>query len=172
MIIRINTLLGIMLFSANTLFGQCLDKKKYVDLTAEEEFLPLLATMPLQMEAGGAKLFNKGDGSIWLVSIGVTEARQAISGELLRRQMVAKSKAQANAVATLNGESVKAVTILEDKMVTRIENGVEKAVAEETLNESIVIEARGVLKGMPVVASWLSIDGKLFYVAIGQKIKK
>jgi hypothetical protein len=55
--------------------------------------------------------------------------------------------------------------------VTRIENGVEKAVSEETLKESIVIEARGIIKGMPVVASWLSLDGKLFYVAIGHKIK-
>ena len=116
MMIRIQTLMGVVLFCANVLSGQVLDKKKYLDLTLDEEYDPFLATMPLQMEAGGVKLFNKGDGSIWLVSIGVTEARQTSSGEILRRQMVAKNKAQANAVAALNGESVKVVTILEDKV--------------------------------------------------------
>lgn len=168
----LRALLGIILISASTLCGEGLDKKKYEDLKIDDDFLPLLATMPVQMEIGGAKLFSRVDGSIWMVSIGVTEARQATSGELLRRQKVAKVKAQANAVAALNGETVKAVTILEDKVVTRIENGVEKSVAEETLKESIVTEARGVIKGMPVVASWISLDGKLFFVAIGQQIKK
>jgi hypothetical protein len=168
---NLQVILGAFLISASALFAESLDRSKYSYLTIDKEFLPMLATMPLQMELGGAKLFRAEDGSIWMVSIGVTDARQATSGELLRRQAVAKAKAQANAVAALNGESVKTVTILEDKVVTRIENGVEKAVSEETLKESIVIEARGIIKGMPVVASWLSLDSKLFYVAIGHKIK-
>lgn len=169
---NLKALMGIILISAGRLCGEGLDKKMFSNLTIDEEFLPLLATMPVQMEVGGAKLFTKEDGSIWMVSVGVTEARVATSAELLRRQSVAKVKAQANAVAALTGESVKAVTILDDKVVTRIENGVEKSVAEENLKESIVTEARGMIKGMPVVASWLSLDGKLFFIAIGQQIKK
>jgi len=139
MMTNLQVILGAILISASALFAEGLDRSKYSDLTIEKEFLPMLATMPLQMELGGAKLFRAEDGSIWMVSIGATDARQATSGELLRRQAVAKAKAQANAVAALNGESVKTVTILEDKVVTRIENGVEKAVSEETLKESIVI---------------------------------
>jgi hypothetical protein len=167
---ELQAILSTILISASALFAEGLDMSKYSDLKIDKEFLPMLATMPLQMELGGAKLFRGENGSIWIVSIGMTDARQATSGELLRRQTVAKDKAQANAVAALDGESVKAVASLKDKVVTGIENGVENAVSEETLKEAIVSEARGLIKGMPVVGSWLSLDGKLFYVAIGHRI--
>jgi len=127
--------------------------------------------MPLQMETGGAKILKQADGSLWLVSIGTTTAKPASASELLRRRTVAQLKAQSGAVAELNGTSVKITKLMTTKDTVTIHNGTESGSSEETLDESIVTEAKGIVKGMPVIATWLDKTGQLYFLAIGKRIK-
>ncbi len=131
----------------------------------------MLAAMPVQMETGGAKIFKHSDGSLWLISIGTTTIKPATAAELLRRRTVAHIKAQSGAVAELNGTSVKSTTIMTTKDTVSIQNGIESGKSEETLHESIVTEAKGVVKKMPVVGTWLDKTEQIYFLAIGKRIK-
>lgn len=140
-------------------------------LELEEEYRTFLAAMPLQLENGGARIFKLKDGSLWIVSIGSTVAKPMSSSEALRRRTVSKSKAQANAVAEINGSEVKTTTIMttSDKVTTP--NGVETGTSQETLDETIIIAARGIIKNMPVVGTWMNQDETLFFTAIGKRLE-
>jgi hypothetical protein len=148
-----------------------LDQSKFKDMNVDKEFLPLLGAMTVQMDTGGAKVFKRKDGSLWIVSIGVTEVRPVASGELMRRRTVAMAKAQAGAVAELNGAKVTATSVMEDKTVVRVENGKETAESEETLSEKVTTEARGMIRGMPVIGTWTDKDQTLYFLAIGKRIR-
>lgn len=140
-------------------------------LEVENGYRAFLSAMPLQVENGGAKIFKLQDGSLWLVSIGSTVVKPSSSSEVLRRRTVAKAKAQGNAVAELNGTEVKTTTVMttSDKITTQ--NGVETGTSRETLDETIVTAARGVIKEMPVVGSWMNKEQTLFFIAIGKRLK-
>lgn len=168
---RISIFFASLLIICSTLNGQEIDPSQYLELNVENEFSPLLAAMPVQMETGGAKILKQTDGSLWLVSIGTTIVKPVTAAELLRRRTVAQTKAKSGAVAELNGTSVKSTTILTTKDTVIIQNGIESGSSEETLNESIVIEAKGVVKEMPVVGTWLDKTGQIYFLAIGKRIK-
>lgn len=141
------------------------------DFRAEDEFQELLASMPIQLETGGAKVIRKKDGSLWLVAVGLTDAREGGATELMRRRNVGIAKAQAAAVAALNGEKVTTVSVLSDTTTTGIKNGRETAVVEETLTESVITQSKGKIKGMPLVGSWMDKGRQLAFFAIGKQIK-
>jgi hypothetical protein len=81
------------------------------------------------------------------------------------------AKAQAGAVAELNGAKVTATSVMEDKTVVRVENGKETAESEETLSEKVTTEARGMIRGMPVIGTWTDKDQTLYFLAIGKRIR-
>jgi hypothetical protein len=145
--------------------------KDLADFRAEAEFRELLASMPMQLESGGAKVLRKKDGSLWLVAVGLTDAREGGGTELIRRRSVAVAKAQAAAVATLHGEKVTAVSVLSDTTTTATKNGEETAVVEETLTESVITQSKGMIKGMPQIGSWMDKSRQLAFFAIGKQIK-
>jgi hypothetical protein len=140
-------------------------------LEVEPEFRALLAAMPIQLESGGAKIFKLRDGSVWVVSIGSTKANPASGSELVRRRTVARVKAQAHAVAEINGTEVKATVVATTKDKTTISNGAETGFSEETLDETIVTSARGALQEMQPVGSWMNKENSVFFMAIGKRLK-
>ena len=144
---------------------------KLSEFTTENEFRPILAAMPVQLEAAGAKIIKTKDGSIWLIGIGSTIVNPASGTEILRRNTVARSKAQASVVALVNGDRVKAESRMTTSDKTSVKNGQETAGSEETLDEQIVTEAKGLIRGMPTVATWMNSDKNLYFVAIGIKLK-
>lgn len=142
------------------------------DFKADKEFKHLLEAVPILLDAGGAKCLKRKDGSLWIVSIGTTVVKKPDSpGELMRRRMVALAKAKAHAVAALNGNKVTVTSVLTTKDEITIENGVERGSSTEVLEEKIVMEARGVIKMIPQVASWMNKSGELYYIAIGKRLK-
>jgi hypothetical protein len=90
---------------------------------------------------------------------------------VLRRRTVSKSKAQANAVAEINGSEVKTTTIMTTSDRVTTQNGVETGTSQETLDETIIIAARGIIKNMPVVGTWMNQDETLFFTAIGKQLE-
>jgi len=137
----------------------------------DKEFEPILKACPFLIEAGGAKIIKKEDGSLWLISVGSTTARPGGGGsEIMRRRMVALGKARAHAISELNGNQVTATSILTTTDTTTIENGKETGASEEVLTEKIILEAKGVLKNMPQIASWLNKEKTLYFLAVGKKL--
>jgi hypothetical protein len=141
------------------------------DVEVEPAFRELLSAMPLQLESGGAKIFKLHDGSLWIVSIGSTPAKTASGGESIRRRTVAQSKATAHAVAELNGIEVKATTVATNRDKTTISKGTESGSSEETLEETIVTLARGMLKEFGTVGTWMNKEKTVFFLAIGKRLK-
>ncbi len=141
------------------------------DLEVEPEFRVLLSAMPLQLESGGAKVFKLRDGSVWVVSIGSTAVNPASGAELIRRRTVARVKAQANCVAEMNGTAVNVTTVASTKDTARISKDSESVSSEETLEETIVTSARGAVRGMPIVGSWMNGEKTVFFIAIGKRLK-
>jgi hypothetical protein len=146
-----------------------LDPNAFKDLVINEEFRSFLSAMPVEMEAGGARLFRE-KGSLWLVSIGSTAVKPSSARELLRRDAVARAKAQANAVETLNGTQVESQNRLSTKVKITMINGAESAVSEEVLDETVLTVAKGLLQGMPVVGKWMDKTGQLYFIAIGKRV--
>ena len=152
-------------------FAQSPELSGLVGLRVEESYRKLLSAMPLQLEVGGAKIFKFEDGSMWLVSVGSTVAKTLSPSEELRRRTVAKAKAQANAIAELNGTKVKATTMMTTIDKITIKDGVESGLTEEVLTETIVTNASGVINQAPVVASWMNVDQTTYFLAIGKRLK-
>ena len=142
-----------------------------VDFKVDNEFRAVLAAMPVQVDAGGARVIKMKDGSIWLVGIGSTIVNPASGAEIMRRNTIARAKAQASVVAEVNGSRVKAVSVMTTSDKISVTNGRESGKSEETLDEKIVTEAKGVINGMPVVGSWMNQDKTLYFVVIGRKLK-
>jgi len=164
-------LIWVILAAMLTHVGTAADLDELSNLEIDAEYRAFLSAMPLEMESGGAKIFKLQDGSIWMVSIGNTIVKPVSSSEMLRRLTVAKAKAQANAVAEINGTEVKATTIMTSSQEIRTVNGVEAGTSQETLDETIVMAAKGVIKEMPVVGRWMNSDESIFFTAIGKRIK-
>jgi len=139
-------------------------------LEVEDGYRAFLSAMPLQLESGGARIFKLQDGSLWLVSIGSTLVKPTSSSEVQRRHKVATIKAQANAVAELNGTSVKTTTVITttDKIATQ--GSLETGTSEETLDETIVTSAKGVVREMPVIGTWMNKDQSQFFTALGKRL--
>jgi len=143
-----------------------------IDFESDKEFKHLLEAVPILLDAGGAKCLKRPDGSLWIVSVGTTVVKKPNSpGEFMRRRTVALAKARAHAVAELNGNNVTVTSVFTTKDEITVENGVERGSSTEELEEKIVMEAKGVIRMMPQVASWMDKTGELYYIAIGKRLK-
>lgn len=143
-----------------------------IEFKADKEFKPLLEAVPMLLDAGGAKCLKRPDGSLWIVSVGTTVVKKPDSPrELMRRRIVALAKARAHAVTELNGNNVTVTSVLTTKDEVIVEDGVERGKSTEELEEKIVIEAKGIIKMMPEVASWMNKNAELYYIAIGKRLK-
>ena len=158
--------MGLISFAA-----RAADLEELHGLEVEDHYRALLAAMPLQHANGGAKIFKLQDGSLWLVSIGSTLVKTTSASEILRRRTVAKSKAQASAVAEINGTTVKITTVMTTSDRISTQDGVEIGSSAETLDETIVTRAKGIIRNMPVVGTWLNKDETVFFTAVGKQLK-
>jgi len=159
------------LFFATLCVGAlALDVSALPESEVDQDYAPFLSAMSLEVANGGAKLFKLDDGTIWLVSVGATHAGSDSAGDALRRRTVAKVKAQASAAAEIGGTKVEATTVMKTEDTLTVRNGVESGISTETLEETIITKARGVIRGMPIVATWMNQDRTLFYAAIGGRI--
>ena len=147
------------------------DASSFKDYQGDKEIQKVLLALPLIAEVSGGRVLKMLDGSRWLVGVGSTVRRDASASETLRQQKVARLKAQAALVEFLNGSNVTATSVSKDSTSTKIENGRESAIVTETLDESIVTKAKGMIASMDVLGTWVSKDGSAYFMAIGKKLK-
>ena len=148
------------------------DTSLLLNFNVEKGFKPLLESVPLLLDAGGAKFLKRPDGSVWFLSVGITVVKKpGTPNELIRRRKVALAKARGNAVAELKGTRVTVTSIYTTKDKVTVDNGVERGSSEEALHEEIITAAKGVTRDMPQVASWMNKSGELYYIAICKRLK-
>ena len=140
----------------------------FSNVQIEDSFRPFLAANPLMMEMAGAKVVKFEDGSRLLLAVGCTDARPNSPQEQMRRRTVGRAKAQAQLTTELAGVHVSTSSKFSEQSVITVENGVENGIS---LSESLEVtesKAKAIIPGLPVIGTWMSNDGGLFYLAIGK----
>ena len=140
----------------------------FSNVQIEGQFQPFLAANPLLMEMTGAKVVKFEDGSRLLLAVGCTDVRPNSPQEQMRRRTVTRSKAQAQLTSELVGVQVSTSSKFSEQTMITVENGAEKGIS---LSESLEItesRAKAIIPGLPVIGTWMSKDGGLFYLAIGK----
>ena len=72
-------------------------------------------------------------------------------------EVIARALAQGPQLITKHGE----------KTVVTIEDGVEKGASISVSLEITESRAKGIVAGLPVIGTWKSKDGAMFYLAVG-----
>ena len=81
--------------------------------------------------------------------------------------MLCRSKALAELLAQEKGLQVKYALWAEDKTVVVYEDGKEETASLEGTLETTSAQVEGFVQAMPVVATWYSAAGDMFFLAIG-----
>jgi hypothetical protein len=136
-----------------------------------EDFRPFLAANPLLMELAGARIVNFEDGSRLIVSIGNTDTREPSSRELMRQRTVARRHALAH-LAAEQGVQVSTLSRFSDHSMIRVEDGVETGTSISESFQMTQSQASALMQGLPVIATWYSKDGGIFYLAIGKRFQR
>ena len=141
--------------------------KKFSDIEIEEKYRPYLAANALLMEVTGAKIIRISNKKAVIIAVASTALKDRSAKERLRAERVCKVKALASVVAEKEGVQVVRVERLEDKTQVVIDENGEKATSVSDLLELTRSRVNGIAKDMPVVGTWKSKDGEIFYLAIG-----
>lgn len=130
-------------------------------LDAEEPFRGLLLKTETLMDLGGVRRFPTEDGGFVIISTAFTSNSHPV-----HRRTVAKSKALKELVAYIEGIEVDSRTSVRETTVTVDKNGSTEVASETVWEEEILSRVRGLMKGLPTVATWTTETGE-FFMAIG-----
>ena len=127
-------------------------------------FISLVHASPVLLSHGGVRGFQLGDGRKALVAVGSTQLKGSISNA----RRIAKIKAMRSVLGHTEGIELSSVECLVDGEVLAIK---ESGVEYEMLSKFISVEEEkvsGIIKALPVVATWEDTRAGLYYVAIGK----
>jgi len=132
--------------------------------TLRDFFISLVNTSPVLRSHGGVRGFQLDDGRKALVAVGSTQLKGSISNA----RRIAKIKAMRSVLGHTKGIELSSVEYLADGEVLAIK---ESGVEHEMLSKFISVEKEkvsGIIKALPVVATWEDTRAGLYYVAIGK----
>jgi len=127
-------------------------------------FISLVHASPVLRSHGGVRGFQLDDGRKALVAVGSTQLKGSISNA----RRIAKIKAMRSVLGHTKGIELSSVEYLADGEVLAIK---ESGVEYEMLSKFISVEEEkvsGIIKALPVVATWEDNRAGLYYVAIGK----
>jgi hypothetical protein len=132
-------------------------------------FDSILRADPALLQSGGAKLIEK-DGTQYFVAVGFASVLGDSPAERLRQLQVARIRALKVACEFIGTTIVTSeVKFSETTTVTNI-NGVKTSGRRKLLEETTVAKINAIVKAPPVIGTWKSGDGQLFFYAIGTQI--
>lgn len=124
------------------------------------------------MAIGEGAIFQAVDDTAWVImGVGTCAFRSGNSEDRLRCLRVAQSRALRALVKIIHGASIESWLSLGSILKTHTSSTSSENDSSEYLQtsfESIRMMAEGRVNGLPLVASWVSPDGKLFCIAIGE----
>ena len=123
------------------------------------------------MEVTGAKIIRLPNSKkVVVIAVASTALNDNSAKERLRAQKVCKVKALASVVAEKQGVQVARVERLEDRTVVKLDKTGPKETSVSDLLQITRTRVKGITKDMPVVGTWKSKDGDVFYLAIGAMV--
>ncbi len=135
----------------------------------EPGFEAILRAEPILVNEGGAKLVERG-GVRYFFAVGVTAVGEETASERLRQIRVGRINALRAAAEFMNPVEVRTETTLKETTSIRNINGIKTAENRKTFDDITRTKLEAILRAPPVVGSWKSNDGKLFFYAIGTKL--
>jgi len=133
----------------------------------EAPFDTYLQANPLLMEFAGAKFIKLEDGRKMIISVASTGVKDSSAQDRLRQQKICRQKALANILAETKAIQVATSTKVNDLIVVTIEDGKENGKSVEEILEVTESRVSGIVKNFPIVGTWYSRNGDMFYLAIG-----
>ena len=141
--------------------------KKFQDVVIDPAFKKVLRSNLLLMETTGAKVIRLPNNRKAVVGVASTTIKKDSPADRLRAEKVCRIKALASIVAEKKGIQVVQIEELKDETRTIIDNNSEQATSVETFLKLTKTKVEGIAKDMPVVGRWSSVDGEVYYLAIG-----
>jgi hypothetical protein len=145
-------------------------KPSFRDVTIQAPFDRYLTANPLLMDLAGGILVEPGDGTFWLIGVAKTILTDGSPDDLLRAEKVCTLKARAAAIGERDGTRVSYLKRVEDRVIVVKDEAGEKATTVSTRLKVTREAVEGVAKNLPVVGRWRSMDGTIFYLAVGGKL--
>jgi hypothetical protein len=133
-------------------------------------FEDILRADPALFRNGGAKLIEK-DGRRYFVAIGFTGVLGDSPVERVREMQVARIRAL-KAVSEFIGTTILASEEkFSDRTTVETVDGDKTSEQHKAFEETVVAKIKALVKAPPVVGTWKSDDGQLFFYAIGTQIQ-
>lgn len=130
---------------------------------ADDPLKGLLLERPELMTKEGVSLRRLPDGRWLLISVGGCRIRNQTDADAVRRRQVALVRARLALLEFLDGGSIDAERLTQEKTKA----GNEAAGQEKESVEWIRYSVRGRIRDCPEIATWESTGGNRFYAAIG-----
>jgi hypothetical protein len=129
----------------------------------------ILRADPALLQSGGAKLIEK-DGTQYFVAVGFASVLGDSPAERLRQLQVARIRALKAASDFIGTTTVTSEEKLSDTTTVTNINGAKTFGGQKLLEETTVAKINALVKAPPVIGTWRSGDGQLFFYAIGTQI--
>jgi hypothetical protein len=140
---------------------------EFSDVRIDSKFKKYLKADPLLMELSGAKIIALPDGKHVVLAVASTVLKDGSPVDRKRARKVCQLKALAYFIGERDGVQIVHVERSADQTVIQIKAGKETAESVSEYLELTKAEIRGTTKSMPVIGTWKSKDGSVFYLASG-----
>lgn len=142
-------------------------------MIAEEPFSSVLKADPILLQYGGARIVRlPRTNQTMILSVASTAVKDNTAADRVRMQKVCRSKALAELLSQQKGLQVKYALRTEDMTVVVFEDGKEETASLERTLEITSAQVEGFVQALPVVASWYSASGDMFFLAIGTMVEQ
>lgn len=138
--------------------------KKIQVLEGEEPFLSLLKASPFLCQNGGVRGYILGNNKRVLIAVGSARVR----GSLAKARRIGQIKAVRSLLANSVGIELSSVEYLADREHLKLCRNGEKRISLSQFLSVQKEQVSGLIKGLPIVATWKDADGQVFCVAIGK----
>jgi hypothetical protein len=141
-----------------------IEKKVIYDMEGEEPFLSLLRISPVLSRNGGTHAFLFGKNNKALISV----ASAVLKESRAKTERIAQLKAVRSLLGHRKGIQLSSVEYLSDQEHLRLNKGEEQHVMLSQFLSVQKEKVSGVIKSLPIVATWEKPKGQVLYVAIGK----
>jgi hypothetical protein len=155
--------------------GQLLERLRQVvntrfvsSMAAEEPFASYLRADPLLLQYGGTSIIRlPGNSGSMILSVASTAVRDRSAADQVRMQKVCRNRAIAELLLKKKELQVKYAIETKDQTVVVVWDGKEDAASIESTMETTSAQVEGLVQSLPVVGTWYSRTGEMFFLAVG-----
>jgi len=135
----------------------------FLEMEGKEPFVCLLKISPVLRRNGGVRGFLFEDNRKALIAVGSAPLKEG----LVKAEKIARLKAIRSLLGLQEGIQLSSVEYLADQESLRLSKATEQLVMISQFLSVQKEQVSGLVKALPIVATWNDSEGQIFYVAIG-----